>query len=745
MSRPFRHTFILGLVALATGLSAVGGWRYARASAPVNGPIILISVDALRADHLPIYGYRKIRTPAIDALAADGVVFERAYSHAPQTLPAHVSLLTGRLPFETGVRGNVGFVVKDEERLLPEMLRDRGFATGAVVSSYELRRGTGVNRGFTFFDDEMAPAAPDSRIGGLWRSGDASEQVAERWLESTDTSRLFLFLHLYEPAARDAADRRVTEDTPYDAAIVRADETIGRLMRYLRAHQLYDRSTIILISDHGEGLGDHGEQEHGLLVYEEALRVPLVIKQAAAEGAGRRVAAPVQHIDLVPTILDLAKAPASGDLSGRSLTPVLEGRGQLDKRIIYSESMYGRYHFGWSELTTVTDGRYRYIRAPREELYDVQRDPGQLENLAAKTPDQIPAVIDRLRLDLTRFGAGVALLDPLGVSAEERERLEALGSVGTGAAGPASAAAPVESSIDPKDKLTVLERYRSAVRFGARRQWLQAIDLLRATIRAEPDRTDLWSRVAAYATLAGKDDEAALAYKRILAIDPHNTTARLGAATSLLRLRRLEEARQQAALVVEAAFEPGAHAQASTHALLVEVALARRDAGAAREEALLVAEVDSRIPMPDYVEARLLYDHGRLADALSFFDKAVAWGNRPPGMPPIAELHYYMGDALGRLKRYPEAEWAFLEELKFFPQNSRARIGLVTIYRKTNRLDEAGEALSELTRVSPTSGTYDLAARLWEMSGNLRRAAAVRAEARRLFEPALQPIGRAAQ
>ena len=144
MSRPFRFTFILGLVALATGLAAVGGWRYARASAPVNGPIVLISVDALRADRLPIYGYRHVRTPAIDALAADGIVFERAYSHSPQTLPAHVSLLTGRLPFETGVRDNAGFVVKDGERTLAEMLRDRGFATGGVVSTYALRKETGV-------------------------------------------------------------------------------------------------------------------------------------------------------------------------------------------------------------------------------------------------------------------------------------------------------------------------------------------------------------------------------------------------------------------------------------------------------------------------------------------------------------------------------------------------------------------------------------------------------------------------
>src|SRR6058998_3896266 len=143
MARPLRYTFILILAALATTLAAVGGWRYARASAPVNGPIILIAIDTLRADHLPVYGYRNVRTPAIDALAADGAVFERAYSHSPQTLPAHVSLLSGRLPFETGVRDDMGFVVKAGERLLPQMLRERGYTTGGVVSSYTLRRETG--------------------------------------------------------------------------------------------------------------------------------------------------------------------------------------------------------------------------------------------------------------------------------------------------------------------------------------------------------------------------------------------------------------------------------------------------------------------------------------------------------------------------------------------------------------------------------------------------------------------------
>ncbi|HEY6893840.1 MAG TPA: sulfatase, partial [Rhodanobacteraceae bacterium] len=321
MSRPLRFTFIIFLAALATALAAVGGWRFARASAPVSGPIILISIDTLRADHLPVYGYKAVKTPAIDALAADGVVFERAYSHAPQTLPAHTALLSGRLPFETGVRDNLGFSVKPGERMLPQMLRERGYTTGGVVSAFVLRRETGIDQGFDFFDSEMPPMGNDANVGQVQRDGMASEAIAERWLAANGSARAFLFLHLYEPHKPYRPPDRYSEYAPYDGEIAYADEIVGKLIRYLKSHQLYDRSTIVLLSDHGEGLGDHGEQEHGLFVYDEAIHVPLIIKQESNAGAGRRVNDVVQHIDIVPTILDLVKAPLPGNLRGRSLKP----------------------------------------------------------------------------------------------------------------------------------------------------------------------------------------------------------------------------------------------------------------------------------------------------------------------------------------------------------------------------------------------------------------------------------------
>jgi hypothetical protein len=228
LSRHFRYGLILALVAFSTCLAAFGGWRYARVSAPVNGPIVLISVDSLRADRLPAYGNSAIKTPAIDALAAEGLVFDRAYAHVPQTLPAHASMLSGRLPFETGVRDGAGDVIEDAERLLPEMLRDRGYATGGVVSSSLLNRTSGIDQGFEFFDDALS--APGARADATSRDGAESAAIAERWLEGIGTPRAFLFLHLDDvrrlPATGSEGGSTAAQPL-YEAPVAEIDRIVG--------------------------------------------------------------------------------------------------------------------------------------------------------------------------------------------------------------------------------------------------------------------------------------------------------------------------------------------------------------------------------------------------------------------------------------------------------------------------------------------------------------------------------------
>ncbi len=643
MSRPIRFTFILFLAGLCTALAAVGGWRYARASAPLSGPIILISIDTLRADHLPPYGYAHVKTPAIAALAADGVLFERAYSHSPQTLPAHAALLSGKLPSENGVRVDEGAAIKPGERLLPQMLRDRGYATAGVVSSALLGKGTGIGQGFEFFE---SPALAGSR------DGDESETIAERWLASHST-RAFMFLHLDEPHAPYEPPDRFAEFAAYDGEIAYADEIVGRLVKYLKSHQLYDRSTIVLLSDHGEGLGEHGEDEHGLFVNQEAVHVPLIIKQESNTSPGRRVRDVVQHIDLVPTILDLVKAPLPWGLRGRSLKPLLEGTGRPEPVSVYSESLYGRTHFGWSAVTALTS-------------------------------DRTPAPV---------------LADPLEDAAKKSE---------------------------------IVNSYRRAVALAADSRWREAIPILQAILRQDVEMAEVWRLLGTVAARIDRHDDVLNASWYWIGLKPEDPNAYLAAAAALVKLKRLDEAREQAAVALTVASEKDRRPRAAAHELLARLALAKHDAETAREEAALALKADPAFPMPQYVDARLLYDQGKYDEALTLFERAAA-ALEKPGASPIAELHFYMGDVLIRQERTAEAEAALLEELRAFPQNLRARGALALLYHTGGRSDEASSAVSDLIRAIPTPDGYATAARLLTTFGDRKQAETVRAEGRRVF------------
>jgi tetratricopeptide (TPR) repeat protein len=387
--------------------------------------------------------------------------------------------------------------------------------------------------------------------------------------------------------------------------------------------------------------------------------------------------------------------------------------------------MYARYHFGWSELTALTDDRFRYIKAPREELYDLHRDPHERENIV----DERPPARQALRGALERLIAGRPIQSPSEVPADARERLQALGYVG---AQSELATAPGETLPDPKDKRDVLETYRAAVDLAAERKWPQAISLLQQILRDNEGMADVWGQLATFALRIDRHDLAIDAYKHLIELKPSEPTGYIGAAATLLKVRRLDEARQHAELAAEVAPDRDKRSRASAHELLAKIALARRDVDAARQEAALAREADPTLPMPAYIEARLLYDQGRYADAVPLFEEALTQLKKA-GSLQMTDLHFYAGDTFGRLERYPEAEAQFLEELTYFPQNIRARAGLAMLYQATGRTEAAARVVSDLVRVTPTAESYVLAARLWTMFGNRQQADAIRAEARRAF------------
>ena len=438
--------------------------------------------------------------------------------------------------------------------------------------------------------------------------------------------------------------------------------------------------------------------------------MPLLIKLAGAHGS-RRVATPVQHIDIVPTILDVAGLPKPAILRGRSLRPLLDGTGTLPDTGIYSEALYSRYHFGWSELYALTDERYRLIRAPRDELFDLQQDPGESRSIAAERPQVRQAMRSALA---TMLGAS-SLAAPGAVSDDDRQKLAALGYVGN--AGSSTLALPGDSLADPKDKVRLLEMYRRASELAGGLKFAEAIALYRRVLAADPGMTDVWLQLAEVSLREGDTEAALAAYQEVIKRNPKDAGSLIGASGALLRLGRLDEAQKHADLAVSVA-PAGAHEQ------LAKIALARHDRDGALREAKLAQEADPTLPMPLYVEGLLLYNQQRYADALVPLMRAHdALQGRTVQMN---ELDYYIGDSLARLERYPEAERFLVEEIRVFPHNIRARASLAMLDRATGRDAEAERQIDELLRISPTREGRSLAAQLWTMFGEPGKAGRVR-------------------
>ncbi|HEX6624268.1 MAG TPA: sulfatase, partial [Pyrinomonadaceae bacterium] len=346
---------IIFTAALAALLALASCGRFGGTAPSKTTPVILISIDTLRSDRLPMYGYDRVSTPNLDALRGDAILYERAYSHCPLTLPSHSSMFTGLLPSEHGVRDNTGYRLEQSTPTLAELLKKNGYATAAAVSAFVLRRESGIARGFDFYDDDVEALGQRAGIGQVQRDGRATVEAAKKWLEGKTGNPFFLFVHMYEPHTPYTPPEPFNSQykDKYDGEIAYADAVVGELIADLKARDVYDDAMIILLSDHGEGLNDHGEEEHGVFLYREAIQVPLLVKLPKSAHKGKSVAAPVQLIDVFSTILAQTTTPGSTrNTTARSLLTFLSGGDNDDApaRPIYSETYYPRLHFGWSDL-----------------------------------------------------------------------------------------------------------------------------------------------------------------------------------------------------------------------------------------------------------------------------------------------------------------------------------------------------------------------------------------------------------
>ena len=347
--------------------------------------VVLVTIDTLRADHIGCFGYQLVQTPHLDSLAARGTRFAQAVTPVPLTLPSHASILTGTYPFVHGVRDMGGFVLQESPPTLATLLSQAGFRTAAFVGSVTLDHRYGLNRGFATYDDDMPPAESEA---GPRKPERRAEVVVERtlaWLAARPAGRFFLWVHFFDPhSPYDAPQPFHAQyaDHPYDGEVAYADAQLGRLLEAVREQGVSDRTLFVVMGDHGESLGEHGESTHGIFLYDATTRIPLVI---AGPGVpyGKVVQAQVRSIDVMPTILAAVKIKAGDLLQGVSLCPLIEGNGGLppESRFALMETIYPRTHLGWSELRAVRTTEWKYIQAPQEELYNLLTDPAESCNV----------------------------------------------------------------------------------------------------------------------------------------------------------------------------------------------------------------------------------------------------------------------------------------------------------------------------------------------------------------------------
>ena len=681
-------------------LAACRGGETGRGKGPVllpkGTPVVLISIDTLRSDHLPAYGYAQVATPAIDRLRGDGILFERAYTPVPLTLPAHASMLTGLLPRAHGIRDNLGYELGADAPYLPRLLRAAGYATGGGVSAFVLRGATGLADGFDFYEDRIVFRA-GTDMGGLQRPGAETLARSRDWLRGASGGPFFFFLHLYDPHTPYAPPEpfAARHALAYDGEVAAADAVVGELLGELDRLDLYDAALVVLTSDHGEGLGDHGEAEHGLLLYREALQVPLLVKLPRSQRGGESVAVPAHLTDLAPTVLSLLGLPVPEGIAGK---PLLALGADDAERALYAETFYPRLHFGWSELTSLVRGRHQLIDGPRPELYDLLDDPGERRDLLQQERRRYAEMREVLA------GYDRTLVRPSATDEDAQAQLAALGylgSVGGEEDGPLA---------NPKDRLHVIESLKVAYQHLGAGRPREAIAEFRRVLAEEPRLVDAWEHLGQALVKVGDPEAALEAYREALRLSGGASQVALSAAGVLLQLGRLEEARQHAELA--------ATDRDVAYDLLTQIALKAGDLEEAQRQLRRALETrDTRIG-PLITQAQLALALERPEEALRATRAAAAEFGGRTDVDTIKGLHFYEGQALARLGRGEEAARAFSREIELFPNDFPPYTHLALLLALQG--DESGVAatLRRLVEANPGPAAYAEAVRTLRTLGD---------------------------
>ena len=643
---------------------------------PQPASIVLISIDTLRADRLGCYGYRRGATPHIDAIAQGGTLFTAINSQVPLTFPSHVSLFTSTYPFFNGVEDNAE-VLRPNAVTLATVLKSRGYHTGAFVGGFTLDRRFGLNQGFdeynsTFPSHQQAGTDP----GDVKRLGAEVVADAVRWLQANSGGPFFLFLHLYDlhTPYNLPASYHARYGSGYDAELRYVDEQVGVFWDALHQSQILGKTLIVFTSDHGESLGEHGEQTHGYFIYQSTLGVPLIIHwPAAAPPYSSRIGESASLMDVAPTILQFEGITAPPEFQGRSLLEMARTGAQVTPRDVYSESLYAHNHFGCAPLRSLRTGRYKYIQAPRAEIFDLIADPGETRNLFDQKRALALAFQEKLAGLRTQFKSG----HPLGGKALDPEAVARLSSLGYVAVSTPHSEGP-DKGADPKDRVADFENYGRAIVLASSGQIEESNAILEKLLAEHPELLDLRMSLGLNYQRLQRHDDAAREFRLVLKTDPLNVQAHFNLGLSLYQLHLTADAAKEldAALTIAPYY---------THAeeLLGSLSLEKGDYAGGRQHYEHILTVDPGDYSAHYNLGALDILQGQWEAGERHLRAAIL------ADPASPEAHNTLGSLYLQKGDLDKAGSEFQEAIRLRPQYASAHYNLGLVFQRQNRENDA--------------------------------------------------------
>ena len=655
--------------------------------------VVLITVDTLRADRIGCYGLAGAETPTMDAFAAGGVRFENCSSATPLTLPSHTTILTGTLPPFHGVRDNGGFIAPAELVTIAEAYKERGFATAAFVGAYVLDSKWGLNQGFDYYFDQFDLSRFEKiSLGNVQRPGNEVMDEALRWLEGKAGAEtpFFAWVHLYDPHTPYEPPPPYREryaKHPYQGEIAYTDTQLARLWSFLDERNLRERTYLVFASDHGESLGEHQETTHGFFVYEESVHVPLIVVTPFRPLQGVVSPAVVSLADILPTLCEMSGFPAPARVQGSSLVPFFLDPDRPSERLAYAETFYPRFHYGWSELTSVRDGRYKIILSPEPELYDLAADPDEAANIIEKERAVFLALNERAAAFAAEAGRGGFELDYRKIDEETRAKLAALGYIGS-FSDPSKLKGKRLAS--PRNKIGIFNELSRAREMGLEGDADQAIATIRAIIAEDPEISDAHFSLGNIYFRLRRFDDAIAAFRVALDKKPDDIFTVINIANSYLAMGRVPDAEK---FVVD--YLASGFSDSQLYFLLGNLNFMRKD----YERAVSYLKQCLSLNSESASSYNLLGAIYTIQDSFDLARQNLDTARRlNPRLSTVnynlALLHEKRGDAAG-------AAAAYREEIVHTPKHFRSLYNLSRLYRQSGEEDLELEMLRRCLEVDP--------------------------------------------